>query len=196
MPRRTTAGIRARVTWSSSARRAVTTLGARRVMPGVGWLRFMKRRLSSLQTFFMKIIFPALWIPLFGLGPLMMFLGGFESPEQPPKWIFLFFWLAGSAFIYWSCIRLKEVSVDDDFLYVSNYLKEIIIPLSEIYDVTENVWINIHPVTIRLKSPSEFGDKIVFMPTVRFFAFFSSHPVVSELKGMARSKHTGARFVR
>jgi len=133
---------------------------------------------------------------IFWHGHLLMFLGGSETPEQPPKWIFLFFWFAGSAFIYWSCIRLKEVSVDDHFLYVSNYLKEIIIPLSEIYDVTENVWVNIHPVTIRLKSPSEFGDKIVFMPTVRFFAMFSSHPVVSELKELARSKHMGAKFVR
>ena len=85
---------------------------------------------------------------------------------------FLFGWIVGCVFIYWICIRLKEVSVDDDFLYVSNYRKEIAIPLSEIYDVTENVWVNIHPVTIHLRSPSEFGDKIVFMPTTRFFAFF------------------------
>ena len=58
------------------------------------------------------------------------------------------------------------------------------IPLSEISDVTENVWINIHPVTIHLRAPSEFGSRIVFMPKVRFFDF-SSHPVVNELKGIA-----------
>ena len=154
----------------------------------------MKRRLSSLQTFLMKVIFPGLWIPLFGMGPLMMFLGTFEGQDPPPKWTFLFAWLAGSAFICWSCIRLKEVSVDEDFLYVSNYLKEVAIPLSEIQDVTENVWVNIHPVTIHLKSPSEFGDKIVFMPTVRFFTLFSSHPVVTELKELAKSKGIGAKF--
>jgi len=65
---------------------------------------------------------------------------------------------------------------------------QIAIPLSEIYDVTENVCVNIHPVTIHLRSPSEFGDKIVFMPTTRFFAFFSPHPVVNELKELARSR--------
>lgn len=108
----------------------------------------------------MKVIFPSLWIPLFGLGPLMMFLGVFEGKEPPPKWIFLFVWLAGSAFIYWSCVRLKEVSVDEDFLYVSNYLKEIAIPLSEIEGVTENIWINSHPVTMRLKSPSELAIRL------------------------------------
>lgn len=54
----------------------------------------------------MKIIFPALW----GFGLLMMFLGGFEVADEPPKWIFLFAWVAGSAFIYRSCIRLKELA--------------------------------------------------------------------------------------
>jgi len=154
----------------------------------------MKRRLSSLQTFLMKVIFPGLWIPLFGMAPLMMFLGLAQGPDAPPKWLFLFIWLVGSAFIYWGCVRLKEVSVDAEFLYVSNYIKEITIPLSEIFDVTENLWLNIHPVTIHLKSPSEFGDKIVFMPTVRFFSLFSSHPVVSELKELARSKNMTAKF--
>lgn len=125
-----------------------------------------------------------------------MFVGGFEDQESPPKWLFLCLWVAGVAGIYWYCIPLKEVSVDDDFLYVSNYLKEISIPLSEIYDVTENVWINIHPVTIHLRSPSEFGNDIVFMPTHRFFAFFSSHPVVDELKELARSKNMGRTFIR
>src|ERR1700749_941083 len=155
-----------------------------------GELSDMRRKLSSLQTVLMKVIFPALWISLFGFGTLTMFVGGFQGADASLKWIFLFAWVAGSAFIYWSCIRLKEVSADDNFLYVSNYLKEISIPLSEVYDVTENVWINIHPVTIHLKSPSEFGAKIVFMPEARFFAFFSSHPVVDELKELARSKNT------
>ena len=106
-----------------------------------------------------------------------------------PKWIFLLIWVVGSIFICWDSIRLKEVSVDDSFLYVSNYLKEVSIPLSEIYDVTESSWVNYHPVTIHLKSPSEFGDEIVFMPTTRFFNVFRSHPVVSELKELARRRY-------
>jgi hypothetical protein len=156
----------------------------------------MKRTLSSQQTVLMKFVFPAVWIPLFGSGTLSMFLGAFEGPDPPPRWIFLFAWVAGVGFIWWSCVRLKQVSVDDNLLYVSNYIKEIAIPLSEIYDVTENRWLNIHPVTIRLKSSSEFGDKIVFMPTVRFFALFGSHPVVSELKELARSKSMASGSIR
>jgi hypothetical protein len=136
----------------------------------------------------MKFIYPAIWIPLFGLG--------FEGPANAPRWEFLFMWIVGSVFIYWGGVRLKKVSVDDNFLYVSNYLKEISIPLSEIYDVTENVWLSVHPVTIHLNSPSEFGDKIVFMPPQRYFTFFSSHPVVNELKELSRSKNMAAGFIR
>ena len=143
----------------------------------------------------MKIVFPGFWISMWGFVTVMMFLRGVEDADPAAKWICLFAWVVGSAFIYWSSIRLKEVSVDDNFLYVSNYLKEISIPLSDIYDVTENVWVNIHPITIHLKSPSEFGDKIVFMPKTRFFALFSSHPVVKELKVLAR-KNMAARPFR
>ena len=134
----------------------------------------------------MKIVMPALWVPMFGTGALTMLIGNIEHGENgPPKLLFLFAWIAGAIFVYWSCVRLKAVSVDEHYLYVSNYLKEIVIPLSEIEDVTENKWINIHPVTVHLKSGSEFGQRIMFMPTVRFFGF-GSHPVVNELKELAR----------
>jgi hypothetical protein len=117
----------------------------------------MRKQVSSLQTFLLKIIFPTLWIPMFGMGSLTMFLNHPGASDASDKWVFLFAWLFGTAFVYWSCVRLKAVSVDDDHLYVSNYIKEIPIPLSEVSDVTENVWINVHPVTIHLRSPSEFG---------------------------------------
>ena len=150
----------------------------------------MSRRLSSLQTPLMKILLPLFWIPFWGFGTVILFFGRFEGGDPDLQWIFLFGSVGGFVLIYWSCMRLKAVRVDDNFLYVSNYLKEISIPLSEIYDVTENAWINIHPVTIHLKSPSEFGEEIVFMPKARYFAFFNfHHPVVDELKELVKSAH-------
>lgn len=149
----------------------------------------MKRRLSSLQTILVKFVLPGFWIPVWGLVVFRVFFGDSEDPDPMAKWAILFMWVMGSAIFYWTGVRLKDVSVDDNFLYVSNYLKEIVLPLSEIYDVTESVWINIHPVTIHLKSPSQFGDKIVFMPKSRMFALFSSHPVVKELKLLARNSN-------
>ena len=142
----------------------------------------MVRQLSSRQTFFGKFIFAPAWIGGFGFEVLRSYSGA-GAPKA--NLTILLFWIAGSAFIYWSCIRLKKVSVDDHYLYVSNYLKEISVPLSHITAVTEHRWINSHPVTVYFQFSTEFGDRIVFMPKTRWFAFFSSHPVVGELRRLA-----------
>src|ERR1041385_5026184 len=141
----------------------------------------MIERLSSLQTFFSKFIFPPIWIGAFGLGVTKTM-----TTADPRSWLPIFvFWMVGSGFIYWSCARLKKVSIDEKNLYVSNYLQEIAVPFSFIGDVTQNRWLNNQMVTIHFKFPTEFGDKIVFMPTFRFFAFVGPHPVVDRLKQLA-----------
>jgi len=148
-----------------------------------------ERTLSSAQTFWMKFVFPAIWISMFGLGTLGLFLGAFRGFDNSPapggmKWGFLAAWIAGTIFIYWGCARLKKVRIEDSAIYVSNYLKEIRIPFDAVADVTENRWINIHPVTIHLRSATEFGDRITFMPKIRIFSW-QSHPVVAELQELA-----------
>jgi hypothetical protein len=149
------------------------------------------RTLSSAQTFLTKFVFPAIWISGFGLGTLAQFLGGFHGPDTKPsppdiKWVFLAAWIVGTVFIYWACARLKRVRIEDSAICVSNYLREIRIPFDAITDVTENCWVNIHPVTIHLHSTTEFGDRITFMPKVRFFGW-RPHPVVAELRQLAHA---------
>jgi hypothetical protein len=135
----------------------------------------------------MKIVLPGFWTTVFGVATINGFILSDEGPQSSAAWASLLVWIAGSAFLLWDAVRLKVVNVDEHFLYVSNFLKEIVIPLANIYDVTENIWLNTHPVTIHLKRPSEFGDRIVFMPKSKFL-FFSPHPVVKELKQLARSR--------
>lgn len=90
--------------------------------------------------------------------------------------------------MYFTVMRYKKVSVDDSFLYVSNYRKEIKIPLSGIGDVTEIKWVRTRPVTIHLKTDSEFGRKIVFTPKMNGFRIFADNPIVAELKESAKNK--------
>src|SRR5262249_31841465 len=83
--------------------------------------------------------------------------------------------------LWWGCAGLKKVRLDHGSFYVSNYLREIAIPVGMIERVTENRWINIHPITIHFRCGTEFGDRITFMPKLRLFGSGSSHPVVAEL---------------
>jgi len=86
----------------------------------------MQRTLSSAQTLVMKFVFPFVWIAGFASGTAALFLwepkqphsglGTLEServqPQPPPpdmKWFFLAVTVAGTAFLYWSCMRLKRV---------------------------------------------------------------------------------------
>ncbi len=145
----------------------------------------------------MKFVFPVLWIGGFGFGTAMLFRAGdrFGDRAPPPdmKWLFLAGLVVGSVFIYWSCVRLVRVVMTDRELRISNYRREIVVPLSDVDEVTENRWVNIHPVTIRFVRRTDFGHRIVFMPTVRPFAVFSSHPIVAELRAAVESaKRLGA----
>ena len=139
----------------------------------------------------MKIIFPVAWILLFGFATLNMWLGNFHSKGGASvpdfvKWQFLIMWVVATVLLIWSCVPLKKVRVDAHNIFISNFAKEIAVPLSDIRDVTENRWINIHPVTIHFKQSTEFGAQITFMPTTRVFGFGSSHPVVQELKLLSK----------
>ncbi|HTP92018.1 MAG TPA: hypothetical protein VLX09_06765 [Stellaceae bacterium] len=109
------------------------------------------------------------------------------SYGAPPKmkWAFLVALVAGSSFIWWSCVRLKRVRCEGGNLYFSNYLREIVVPLAAVERVTENRWINIHPVTIFLRRSTDFGDKIMFMPKTRMMLLWRSHPIVAEIQRMA-----------
>jgi hypothetical protein len=147
----------------------------------------MLKTLSSGLTVLLKVLFPVVWISGFGFGTLALWLGAMHGKHGAPppdemKWLFTVIWLAGTAFILWICARLKQVRVDANNLYVSNFLREVAIPLNLIADVTENRWINIHPVTIHFRDETQFGRTVTFMPTARFLRPFSPHPVVAELK--------------
>jgi hypothetical protein len=149
--------------------------------------------LSSLQTFYMKFVFPIVWIGLFTAGTVTLLAASNLDPDAAfLKWLFPAVTVVGAVFLWWACMRLKRVRMDDHALYISNYVSEIVVPLRDVAEVTENRWINIHPVTIKFRRETDFGSQIVFMPKVRWFAFFSSHPVVADIRNaVARAVGNG-----
>jgi hypothetical protein len=149
----------------------------------------MRRRISSAQTYFMKFFFPVLWNISCGIGELAFFgvigIDWFKNgPPIPPamKWIGIAVWAYGNAMCFWINFRLKRVEIDDDNLYISNYVSEDEVPLRNVSDISESRLMNPRPITIRFHAQTEFGDRIVFLAKQRWLDFFwKQHPVVDEI---------------
>ncbi len=145
-----------------------------------------QRTLSSAGTFWMKFVFPAVWIPGFGLGVVQLWLGnlvGANNALPPPqmKFAFLGGWILGTAFILWASGGLKRVRMDERQLNVSNYVREIQILFAEITDVRQNRWLNSRPITIYFRDATEFGGKATFVPKWRIRLPWRTDPIVGEL---------------
>lgn len=136
------------------------------------WLREMLmtgeiKTLSSADTFIWKFIFPVLW----SLGSFLALVQIYKSERGGlPFFVFGICWAVMGITRYFLCgYHLKRVRIDKDFLYVSNYLKEIKISLRNVdeVDITgifESFITNGPMVIINLKLASEFGERIEFIP--------------------------------
>ena len=128
-----------------------------------------ERTLSSGLTVVYKFVLPIFWISL-GLCPLVLIVVDGHIAMNFGVVFALCVWLAlHIAIDYWNNFPLKKVSFDGDFLCVSNYLKEVKIPISNIDHVKETrgtYWrIPRRRVIVTLKHPSEFGRTIKFVPS-------------------------------
>lgn len=145
----------------------------------------MRRVISSGWTALFKAVVPLVFM---ALSIFLVLILCVYSPKLDTDWLMVVFLMVGATvFFCWWGVKLKRVSVDDRNLYVSNLVKEILIPLSEV-DAVEDYqggW----PVIIRLKAESEFGRTIFFLATWNPFQFSRHHPVVEELRQMIRD-HT------
>jgi len=147
----------------------------------------MKKQISSEATVFWKYIFPGFWIPLMGIGAIMSL---FHISEEPAAGLFVGIWLVGSSYLIWFARRLRVVSIDERTLFVSAGREEIQIPFSSVERVKENFWANPKIITLTLKQPSEFGEKVVFVPTSLFFAAFRSHPTVEQIRKLVTANRS------
>jgi len=137
------------------------------------------QKLSSSLTYFYKVILPIVYIMLFaGLFILLLSL----NLALPGLISFLISGIIFSLVFIFFFFGIKKVSIDNDFLFVSNFKKEIKIPLSHISLTKENVWILPRKITVGLSEPSAFGEKITFLGYHQPFLFFKTHPALEEIR--------------
>jgi hypothetical protein len=142
------------------------------------------RVLSSAATYLYKVFFPAVWIGVFTLVTLLMFIAPRASEGddlRETRWFFLAITLVGSSFFSGFFMRLKKVALSGDSLVITNFRRQIVVPLRDVERVSGSIPISPELMWLHFRHPTDFGTKIVFMPPWRFFGGYTRHPLVREL---------------
>ncbi len=139
------------------------------------------RVLSSAQTWPTKFLMPVLWLGLMGFVIFRLNLFRLVSPATP---ILMLAFAFGTASIYWYYVRLKKVTLAGSELIISNYSREIRVPLTSITEVKGSRMSKTRQITVRFDPALGFGGSIVFMPKWRLVFPFAEHPMAQELRDL------------
>jgi uncharacterized membrane protein (DUF485 family) len=144
------------------------------------------RRLSSRMTFFYKRVFPVIWfgfLATFMAGALGAPLIGGSTSGSPAAFLLIpvIMMIAGYFMMKKLVFDLVDEVLDGgDVLVVRNGGREEQVALADIMNVGYAPLMNPPRVTLSLRSPTQFGDRISFCAPVRFLPFATS-PVIDEL---------------
>jgi len=143
-------------------------------------------QLSSHMSFPSKFIFLPAFIALFGFEWVSsaVDLGRVD-------WFGAALWLIVSAVFYAMLGPLKRVRFDGTHLWISNWRREIVVPVSEVVDVYQQKWLSTSPVTITFASRSEFGESVQYMPPFSF-GMWGEDPEVTMLREIATASRAAS----
>jgi hypothetical protein len=145
----------------------------------------LRRKLSTDRTYLSKWVVP----PAFGGALILVLVQMIRSSHVQSLGAYLFtaIWCTGALIACWYGLRLKHVSVDENFLYISNYAGEIILPLTHIMGVKERILApNMRPHIIYLSEPSKYGRRIMFEPSFASYFSFEESQALIELSKIVR----------
>jgi hypothetical protein len=149
----------------------------------------MRRRLSSRTTILWSYVLPILLVVGLSGALLMAWLGKFTDNNGKPMsvevlCVFTLMWALVMVGLVRTLGFLKQVEVDDDALYISNYTTELRIPLSEVFAVYASGGSKgLTRVSIAFRNPSAFGESIEFLPRLRQ-CWASMDPAIRELQAL------------
>ena len=152
----------------------------------------MTRRLSSALTFFWKVVLPLAWIAGIVASAASVFFVTPGKPRDPEleslKLAFVLASLVVAPIFLWFAAGLKRVRRAGADLLVSNYRRELRIPVVEIKQVYQSWAVLPWRVVIEMRGPTALGQTFVFVPRFRDGfpdrARGGRHPVVEEIRAM------------
>jgi hypothetical protein len=144
------------------------------------------RRISSGMTFFYKRIFPIIWfgfLTLFMAAPFVLpMIGGTISGSPMPFLIAPVMMIVGYFFMKRLVFDLVDEVLDaGNALVIRNGPVQERVALSDIMNVGYSQFMNPPRVTLSLRSPGMFGDRVTFCAPVSLMPAFSTSPIIDEL---------------
>ncbi len=129
-------------------------------------------RISSGQTFFMKRIFPVIWLGFVGIGVIVSGIAIFSDKGTHGHPAPLSFMLIPVLMLIIGFALFRKLlwdladSVDDcrDYLLVRRGSIEERVVLTNVLNVSMTQFTNPPRLTLRLRKPGQLGDEIVFIP--------------------------------
>jgi hypothetical protein len=134
----------------------------------------MGTQISSGMTFVMKVVFPVLWGGMWSVATGLLFAApaslrssGGGPPPGWVKWLCLGCLIVGATVISRVSGGLKRIVLEGNRLRISNYLREITVPLSDVarVGVDGSARVNNQPVAVlEFRRTTDFGDQVPFIP--------------------------------
>jgi hypothetical protein len=141
-------------------------------------------RISSKATFFYKRVFPVIWFGVLLVIIATGLTGGMRSGGQvwvpfiaPPVLMMVAGYFIMKKLVF---SMVDEVLDEGDALLIRNNDQTERVPLSAIINVSYSQFVNPPQVTLTLRRPGLFGNKVTFCAPIRFLAFTTS-PVIDDL---------------
>ena len=98
--------------------------------------------LSSKLTFFYKFIMPIIFVGPFALLTTAMFVApDFVAAGRDladTRWVLLGWTVFMALPLYWACMRLKRVALEDHQFVISNYLRTVRVPYRDVEAVSSD----------------------------------------------------------
>jgi len=147
-----------------------------------------KQVISSGNTFIAKFILPSVFYLIMIIGLIGLTI------EREYGFVLVFFIvkLIFGILVYFGFVCLKKVSIDKNYIYISNYFKTVKVPFNEIENVTNmTLGGNYQPIFIHFKKRTEFGNIITFLNLAPDWFDFSKPTIVKELIRLSNEKTNG-----
>jgi hypothetical protein len=104
-----------------------------------------------------------------------------DEPVAPAIYAYVAICAALFPVAAWACLGLKRVTLTEGSLLVSNFRREIVVPLRDVAGVGRTV-LGLNAVVIDFARDTAFGRRIKFLPRRRFSRFTWTHPIVDRLR--------------